>query len=335
MIEVLLAYLESFEALRKTKPVQNLEDTYEYTNYVKHVTKLHRNVFKRLHAGIAEAKLLPKTIGVDENDLDQFMNNFVQARLGRRVLVAHQIALAENLNTKGRAGHFGVFDLHCKPREVIEDAAKVVSKVCMERFRKAPEVVVTGDVDAEVSYIPDHLEYILIELLKNAMRHTVKWNMILGEAQLPPIKVKIHSGNNVVLKITDEGGGFQGDSVLHAWEWGGKDKSHESSLDIPMELTQVRRKRGQNIPELVAAKKKEIAELLDDRASDVDGGLKNWIHREHKSDMGALTTAHHGLPIARTYSRYLGGDISISTVDGIGSSVYVTIASLHDSDVRF
>jgi len=38
----------------------------------------------------------------------------------------------------------------------------------------APEIILRGDVDAEISYVRPHLEYILQELFKNAMRATVE-----------------------------------------------------------------------------------------------------------------------------------------------------------------
>ncbi len=45
-----------------------------------------------------------------------------------------------------------------------------VLQVCTETYGCAPEVRITGDTHAKMPYIPSHLDYMLYELLKNAMR---------------------------------------------------------------------------------------------------------------------------------------------------------------------
>ena len=43
-------------------------------------------------------------------------------------------------------------------------------QLCMEKYGKAPEVRLGGNLSATFSYIPQPLDYMLLELLKNAMR---------------------------------------------------------------------------------------------------------------------------------------------------------------------
>jgi hypothetical protein len=40
----------------------------------------------------------------------------------------------------------------------------------METYGMAPDVVVSGEPKVSIPYIPAHLDYMLYELLKNAMR---------------------------------------------------------------------------------------------------------------------------------------------------------------------
>ena len=42
--------------------------------------------------------------------------------------------------------------------------------LCEDKYGKAPQVKVEGHVNATFPYIPPPLDYILIELLKNALR---------------------------------------------------------------------------------------------------------------------------------------------------------------------
>ena len=47
---------------------------------------------------------------------------------------------------------------------------------CQRTFGAAPDVTVEGDESSTCSYIPTHLEYILFENVKNAMRAVVERN---------------------------------------------------------------------------------------------------------------------------------------------------------------
>jgi pyruvate dehydrogenase kinase 2/3/4 len=63
-------------------------------------------------------------------------------------------------------------------------------------------------------------DYIMLELLKNSMRATVEWHGVDGE--FPPIKVIIADGadnEDVVIKITDEGGGISRTNMKKIWSY--------------------------------------------------------------------------------------------------------------------
>jgi pyruvate dehydrogenase kinase 2/3/4 len=60
----------------------------------------------------------------------------------------------------------------------------------------------------------------MLELLKNSMRATVEWHGMDGE--FPPIKVIIADGadnEDVVIKITDEGGGISRTNMKKIWSY--------------------------------------------------------------------------------------------------------------------
>ncbi len=46
-------------------------------------------------------------------------------------------------------------------------------QVSRETYGVAPEVTCTGDLQSTIPYIPTHLDYMLYELLKNAMRYVL------------------------------------------------------------------------------------------------------------------------------------------------------------------
>ena len=69
-----------------------------------------------------------------------------------------------------------------------------------------PQVIVRGDPDASFTYIPSHLHYMILELLKNAMRASLDTHRQLCAA--PPVVTVIvaHGEEDVTIKVSDEGG---------------------------------------------------------------------------------------------------------------------------------
>ena len=91
-------------------------------------------------------------------------------------------------------------------------------QVCVETYGVSPEIRVSGDGDVGdgreiISYVPTHLDYMLFELMKNAMRATVERAITGGAAgagaggkriqgPMPPVSVKICRGDaDVTIKI--------------------------------------------------------------------------------------------------------------------------------------
>ena len=65
------------------------------------------------------------------------------------------------------------------------------SYVCKRTHGDAPEVTIHGRTDLHFPYVPSHLSYMLLELLKNSMRATIETH---GTDNMPPIKIVIADG---------------------------------------------------------------------------------------------------------------------------------------------
>ena len=92
--------------------------------------------------------------------------------------------------------------------------------MCIRQHGDAPNVTVHGRVDLTFPYVPSHLHYILLELLKNSMRATVEYHSVDGT--MPPIKVVIADGEeneDVVIKVSDEGGGIRRSNMGRLWSY--------------------------------------------------------------------------------------------------------------------
>jgi pyruvate dehydrogenase kinase 2/3/4 len=63
--------------------------------------------------------------------------------------------------------------------------------MCSRKYGDAPEVTIHGRTDLNFPYVPSHISYILLELLKNSMRATVETH---GVDKMPPIRIVFADG---------------------------------------------------------------------------------------------------------------------------------------------
>ena len=78
-------------------------------------------------------------------------------------------------------------------------------QICTETFGAAPDVIISssGAQAVKMPYIPTHLDYMLFELFKNAMRAVV--DSCGSRRHLPAIHVTIcPAPNSVTLRISDQ-----------------------------------------------------------------------------------------------------------------------------------
>merc|ERR1711879_210543 len=74
--------------------------------------------------------------------------------------------------------------------------------------------------DTELSFIYDHLSFMLQEILKNALRATIETHIHTGQP-LPPVSVEIMKGSfDVTLKVSDRGGGMRPEQLKEVWRYG-------------------------------------------------------------------------------------------------------------------
>ena len=106
------------------------------------------------------------------------------------------------------------------PYDVVQSAIQDATMLCEREFGEAPSVEVIGRLDLTFCYIPTHLHYILLELLKNAMRATMEFHS--DKVDKPSITVVIANGKeneDVIIKVSDEGGGIPRSQIQRIWSY--------------------------------------------------------------------------------------------------------------------
>lgn len=95
-----------------------------------------------------------------------------RSRIGRRVLADQYSELRQRyLNHTGqREGMIGFIVSKCDPREHGERAFQIAAELCKAKYGDAPKLVITGPSAPKFNYLPRHIDYMLLELFKNAAR---------------------------------------------------------------------------------------------------------------------------------------------------------------------
>mmetsp|Transcript_42281 Transcript_42281/g.74153 ORF Transcript_42281/g.74153 Transcript_42281/m.74153 type:complete len:505 (-) Transcript_42281:123-1637(-) len=201
-----------------------------------------------------------------------FLDRFYISRIGIRVLIGQYLSLRQ----PPVENYVGIICSKTSPYEIVKRAIDDAAFMCTRKYGDAPEVIIVGRLDMTFPYVPTHLHYIMLELLKNSMRATVEYHGI--DADYPPIKVVIADGSDnedVIIKVSDEGGGIPRSNMKRIWSY------------------------------LFTTADPEIQEGMVAFNENVDFSIDS-----------PLAGLGYGLPISRSYARYFGGDLSIMSMEG-------------------
>lgn len=114
--------------------------------------------------------------------------------------------------------HVGIIYTSLKVSSAVEKSIRLLTRIFEEEIRAGirkgdaavlPKIVVDGALEARFAYIPEHLEYIMFELLKNSMLAVMR--QPLSSRDPVCIRVTIVEGppdEDLIIRISDCGGGL-------------------------------------------------------------------------------------------------------------------------------
>jgi pyruvate dehydrogenase kinase 2/3/4 len=290
-------YISSFLELLEAPPAESPKLEQDFGRLLQGLYEKHSNVLLQMARGVLEYKR--QSFHIHDNDMapllenEDFLNRFYMSRVGIRVLAGQYLALRHQLLVDRGSIPPAFVGMICKetsPYDVVQRAIQDATMLCKRQFGEAPHVEVSGRSDLSFCYIPTHLHYILLELLKNAMRATMEFHE--GERNKPPVTVIIanrHENEDVILKIMDEGGGIPRSQIQQIW-------SYLFSTASP--------------------------KIQQDFFDSFDAG--------NKGDGAVLAGLGYGLPLSRAYSRYFGGELDLMSMEGYGTDAFCHLARLGD-----
>lgn len=239
-------YIKSFVDLVKYGAIMNGEDEAAFAYFLNAKFDLHSNVLTQMARGAYELRKalrlkhgsmsdwegsaaegdidINTETGSESLDFSQmqelhaFLDRFYGSRIGIRVLAGQYLALRQ----QPVPDYIGMICLKTSPYEIVRQAAKDATLMCQKEYGDVPpEVQINGRLDLTFPYIPTYLHYMLLELIKNAMRATVERHVNTKE-MYPPVVVIIadgHDNEDVVIKIADVGGGIRRSSIQKIWSY--------------------------------------------------------------------------------------------------------------------
>ncbi|PVU93899.1 hypothetical protein BB561_002963 [Smittium simulii] len=297
-------YWMSFDEFRKFPKVTNLEENFKMCEMFIKNMKAHSQVIPLLGMGISECVGL-----VDMKLIDNFMNRMLMTRLSRRTLVEQHIELSKSfvqnsgyINTvlpPTKAQVVGKVDTHCIISKLIYECGAKVQRIFEDKYDimpgTSPQIIVEGDVDSMIMCVIDHIEYIIFEVLKNSVKHTIQTAIKNhGDAtddfsllDFDPIHVTVcQSKSTITIRISDRGGGIPPAIYSQIWTYCSEYKAQYLS----------------NFNKI-----KEMQAKINDNVN---------------------VSLGFGLPMSKVFANYWGGDVEVYSLPGYGVDTYIRLPRL-------
>ncbi|CAJ1418714.1 unnamed protein product [Effrenium voratum] len=213
--EVFRLFLNAFEELVDSTLVQDAKSAEDFAVLLRQLLRGHENTVHMLQEGHAELHALLEGLV----ELDAFLDQTCFTRIGNRVLAEHFLAVHEARRSTGELADFvGVVDPKCSPVEIVRELSGSLAELCGDLYGERMEVNLEGELDTTLSFVPEHLRFILQEVLKNSFRATLDRHL---PQQPPPVTVEVLKGTfDVTIKVSDRGGGMRLEELRQAWSYG-------------------------------------------------------------------------------------------------------------------
>lgn len=198
-----------------------------------------------------------------------------------------------------KPNHVGIITASFSPRALVTQKAEYIRNICQAKYGHAPNFRVQGHVHATFPYIAPPLEYILGELLKNAYR-AVAENHIGNTNNLPDINITIANNlRDFIIRISDKGGGVPHDIVNQVWDYNFTTSGTNDNVKVGLfeEITNPQHMSG--------------------------------------STPGRMHGYGFGLPGSKAYVEFLGGTLTMETMQGYGTDVYLRLPHIDGQQETF
>jgi len=271
-------YRDAFRRLRMIPET----DPERFRLTLQHIKRRHTNMLMHVVKGVRAMK---KTEEVSDEVISTFLNDFLTARVGSDLLTSQYLAITRP------AGPTSVIDPHCDPVAVVRSSASDACRLCKFHYGFTPPVDIVDAGNLRFPFIPQYLNYITFELIKNSLRAVAeKYGSFEASCEYPIRVVVCGDETTVVIRVSDAGGGIPPSALDKVWSY------------------------------LYTTAKPQDEDHASSSECESDGG-----------QVAPMAGFGCGLPLSRNYASYVGGRLELSSMPLYGTDAYLYLNRLGDA----
>eukprot|EP00638_Chattonella_subsalsa_P007902 CAMPEP_0117752218 /NCGR_PEP_ID=MMETSP0947-20121206/11475_1 /TAXON_ID=44440 /ORGANISM="Chattonella subsalsa, Strain CCMP2191" /LENGTH=359 /DNA_ID=CAMNT_0005570819 /DNA_START=275 /DNA_END=1354 /DNA_ORIENTATION=+ len=213
-------YTDSFEDFRNSPYPHCPELEEKFLTVLRKVYGRHSNTLIVMARGVWELRQKLDSFGLDyqtETELRHYLDNFYIGRIGLRILSSQYLSLHE----KSPPNYIGIVCRKTSLLRVVQFAAEDAADICKSQYGSAPPIYMKGvDFNLVFPYVPEHLHYMIQEILKNSCKAVMDTHK--DSVEKPPIIITVRPKNqnrDLEIKVSDKGGGIPSESLSHVWSY--------------------------------------------------------------------------------------------------------------------
>lgn len=336
-------YYTAFNRFRKFPKIKTLEDNDRFCVVLSELLNEHLSIIPNLVIGAIECSLYQS---IDSGRLDKFMSSILCSRISRRVIAEQHLSLTTNFkkgtyNIDHDPNYIGAVFLRCNAKETVQECGSHATELIQGLYPEArmPEIIIEGLTDTTFLYMKSHLDYIIGEILRNSIEATVKKHYFVKNAMEspPPIVVSItNTSKNILIRISDQGGGIPSDVLPDVWSFS-KGPRSQGRLDnfkqvptfagITEEVAKSTAEHQSHHHDQLTAQffQHPSISLIDDA---LYSSLTSLSSRPPYLKLGM------GLPLSRVYADYWDGHLDLHSLEGYGVDVFLRISRLGNQNEK-
>jgi pyruvate dehydrogenase kinase 2/3/4 len=320
--QAISVYRHELMYINSVKPPSTVEEELRFTENLRNAKNRGSNLVPLICYGLHELQ----TTDLGKNalklesvqvDIQERLDKFFLGRIGIRMLIGHHV---ESLGRMGGRVHM------LNVEEIVHTACDRATKLCIQYMGEAPRIEfhAAANMSAPFMYVQSHLHHMVFELVKNAMRATV-------EHHHHNRRHKRSGKVNRRVRVMDPCSRPL-DFVIPSVE-------DVSGVTIYPDVSKYTVSGEMPPIQIVMCQGNEDLTI---KISDEGGGVprskwnKLWHYdyttsppcppmssNSYHSFRQHFCGGGYGLPIARLFARYFGGEVTFTSLEGNGSTAFI------------
>lgn len=205
-------YIDSFEKLISSTYPSKILQAENYSKLLQTMIDNHVNINNNIANALLYFNKSNTIDEITENNINTILEKFYTSRLSIRFLVQQHIELTYNNDI-----FIGIINTKTNPYNIINNCIANIEQISSIVYGRIPliEFDENCDTDIEMIYIDSHIRYMVIEILKNAVRATME-----NTTDPQPIKILLkQTPDDIIIKISDNSGGFNRKLLKHIFNF--------------------------------------------------------------------------------------------------------------------